>query len=497
MNIAVLALVGVVLILGLIAFGLGTAGWNWGTVATAFLVLFSSVAFVYLAARLLERERAWGESVRALQAKLIRARDAEMPDGDGSLVPVPGERPLAVLKTELERWKRARDRSETWRGRFWEGGSFQPPRIADNGAAAPGTLRFEMMDEEAEVPIAAGAQVFVFDDTDVEDGGRYLGAFRVEASARDGDAFRLTVVPALAHSNDDVKLWAKPYDSVTAFERLPSDSWLAFSRTRQPQAAEGGAAAEEAEDAEEIIPPTRKMSAERLLEALESRLAEVERHDVPIAEDEWRGLVEKKEIPPGLYWATVEFTAPYEVKPTAAAAGDQRDPIQFEAGDSAEFGLESAVEFVNAENEPVVEIKQVVYRRPLTDAATAIQGGAVASVGGATIRADGLIARRTALQRQVADAKAALETLAAGLEKTKATLTTLRSEEGELSDDFTRWRKDAAAAAEVATAFSERFAAASRALDEAWGIVVQRGREYDGTMTLLQAELDKRAPAPR
>ena len=76
-----------------------------------------------------------------------------------------------------------------------------------------------------------------------------------------------------------------------------------------------------------------------------------------------------------------------------AAAGDQRAPIQFEAGDSAEFGLESAVEFVNAENEPVVEIKQVVYRRPLTDAATAIQGGAVASVGGATIRADGLIAR--------------------------------------------------------------------------------------------------------
>jgi hypothetical protein len=491
MNIAVLALVGIVLILGLVAFAIGTGGWNWGTVTAAFLVLLSSVAFVYLAARVLERERVWGERVRGLEAQLVRARDAEMPDADGHLDEVPGERSLAILKTELERWKRARARSETWRGRFWEGGEFQPPRLAENGGpTAPGTLRFELADEEAEVPIAAGAQIFVFDDADVEDGGRYLGAFRVEASARDGDQFRLTVVPALAQSPSDVKLWSKAYESVTAFERLPSDSWLAFSRTSQP-AAEG-----EKEEADgEIIPATRKMSAENLLETLESRLAEVERHDVPVAEDEWRPLVDEKKIPPGMYWATVEFKGPYEVKPVAA--GEAREPVQFEPGDTAEFGLESVVEFVNEANELVVDIKRVVYRRPLTDAATALQGGAVAGAGGATIRADGLIARRTALERQVAEIQAAVQSLAAGLEKSRGTLTTLRSEEGELVADVERWRKDAAAAVEVAKAFHERSLAAGRALDEAWGIVVQRGREYDGTMTLLQAELDKRAPAPR
>lgn len=503
MNIAVLALVGIVLLLGLIAFGLGTAGWNWGTVATAILVLLSAVAFIYLSARVLERERVWGEKVRSLQADVLKERDAQMPDRDGRLTKVPGKRSIVALKTELERWKRARERSETWRGRFWEGGSFQPPRRAENGEAVPGTLRFALADEEADVPVAAGAQLYVFDDADAEDGGRYLGAFRVQASARDGEEFRLTVVPALARSKSDADVWSKAYESVTAFERLPSDSWLAFSRTSQPRPAADGDAdagegeAEGDETAEEIIPPTRKMSAEQLLETLERRLAEEERHETPVPEDEWRPLVDEDKIPPGLYWATVEFTEPYEVARTTAEAGEDAEPFQFEAGDTAEFGLESAVEFRNEEKDLVVDIKRVVYRRPLTDAATAIQGGAVAEAGGATIRAEGLLARRAKLELQVAEIKVSLESMKAGLEKMKTSLTALQAEKGELTADLARWRKDAAAAAKVAEAFSARFAAVREALEEVWSLVVQSGREYDGTMILLQAELDKRAPAPR
>lgn len=495
MSIALLALVGVILILGLVAFGLGTQGWNWGTVAAAFLVLLSAVAFVYFAARVGERERAWREKVRGLEAQILRTRDAQAADRGGGLRPLPGERPIAALKGELERWKRAADRSETWRGRFWEGGSFQPPRPAKDGQpAAPGTLRFELTDEDADVPLAPGGQVYVFDDAAVEEGGRYLGGFRIEAAAKDGEQFRLTIVPALPPSPADVKLWSKSYDSVTAFERLPSDSWLAFSRTAQPRADDG--AADAAEPTGDIIPPTRKAGGEKLLEALEARLAELEKHDSALAEDEWRAMVAEKKIPPGLYWATVEFTEPHAVAapPGAKDAAAEREPAQFEAGDTAEFDLETAVGLADAK---VAEIKQVVYRRPLIDADTALQGGAIPTGGDAAIQASGLVARRAAIDKQIADIKATLAGLAAGTEKTAATLQTLEQEGAELAADLDRWRQDAATSAEVATTFADRLAAVREALDDAWETVVEWGREYDGSMALLQADLDKRAPAPR
>lgn len=500
MSIALLALVGIILLLGLVAFGLGTQGWNWGTVAAAFLVLLSAVAFVYFAGRVGERERIWREKVRTLQAQLARTRDAQAPGRDGVLAPLPGEKPIAALSADLERWKRATERAQAWRGRFWERGTFQPPRPANEGrGAVAGTLQFELTDEEADPPLTAGAQVYVFDDANVEEGGRYLGAFRVEASRKDGDQFRLQVVPVLPVSPSDAALWSKSYEAVTAFETLPSDSWLTFSRTAQPAKADG----EEAPDAsdadaseEDVIPPTRKLSAEQLLERLEARLAEFEKHDKIVPEDEWRPLVDEKKIRPGLYWATVEFSEPHALAapPGAKDAAAEREPAQFEAGDTAEFDLETAAGLVAAK---VAEIKEVVYRRPLIDAGTALQGGLIQTGNDAAIQARGLAAQRDALEKQIADIKATLTSLAAGQEKTAATIKTLEQEQTELTADLGRWRQDADVAAEVATAFDARLSSIREALEEAWQTVVQWGREYDGSMALLQADLDKRAPPPR
>lgn len=498
MSIALLALVGIIFLLGLVAFGLGTQGWSWGTVAAAFLVLLSAVAFVYFAGRVGERERIWREKVRSLQDQIAQARDAQAPGRDGTLAPVPGQQPLASLKADAERWKRANERSQAWRGQFWEGGTFQPPRPAKEGQdAVAGTLQFELADEESDPPLTAGSQVYVFDQTSVEEGGRYLGAFRVEASRKDGDQFRLQVVPALPVSPADAALWSKSYDTVTAFEQLPSDSWLTFSRTAQPAKEEGGEAADDADEASasDIIPPTRKLSAEQLLEQLEARLAEVEKDGKPVPEDEWRPLVDEKKIRPGLYWATVEFTEPHAVAaPPGAKDAADREPAQFEAGDMAEFDLETAAGLVEAK---VAEIKEVIYRRPLIDAGTAIQGAMIKTGGDAAIEARGLLARREALEKQLAEIKATLTSLATGLEKTAATIKTLEQEQTELTADVGRWRQDADVAAEVASAFDKRLQSIREALDDAWQTVIQWGREYDGSMALLQADLDKRAPPPR
>jgi hypothetical protein len=427
-----------------------------------------------------------------MQADLVRMRDAQAAGRDGRVKPVPGEQSVDALKTEVERWTRARDRSETWHGRAWEKAVFSPPQVTDppDGVGKPsvqaGSLRIELADADAEVPLAAGAQLYVFDEASVEEGGRYLGAFRVEAVKKDADQLVVNVVPAGDPSLAEKKLWTKTFDDVTAFERLPSDSWLAFSRTQQPAAAAEPGADETSTDeagAAETMPPTRKSGAEKLLAALESRLAEVERHNSPVAEDEWRPLVEEKKIPPGIYWATVEFTQPHEIA-----------PAQYEAGDTDEFDLQTAVGLVE---EKVAEIKQVVYRRLLTDAATALQGGTVSSGAGGTISTAGLVARRQALERQVAEITATLRAMTSGIEKTKSTRAALEAEQGDLTEDLDRWRRDAEAAEATASTFAARLEAAGRALDDAWKTVVQWGREYDGSMALLQAEIDKRAPAPR
>lgn len=65
MNIVLLAILGIVLLTGLVAFGIGHKGWSWGSVAFAFLAVFAAIGFVYLASRVAERERVWREGAAA------------------------------------------------------------------------------------------------------------------------------------------------------------------------------------------------------------------------------------------------------------------------------------------------------------------------------------------------------------------------------------------------------------------------------------------------
>ena len=143
--IASFPIIALVLLVGLVAFGVGHKRWSWGTLIAAFLVLLTAVGYLYLASRFAAYEWSWARFVRSKQVQLAKVRDALVPDAaaGGRLRPVAGEpedlatRPIAELVKERERWQRALDRIDTWRGRSWTKASFTPPK-ADGGT---GTLR--------------------------------------------------------------------------------------------------------------------------------------------------------------------------------------------------------------------------------------------------------------------------------------------------------------------------------------------------------------------
>jgi hypothetical protein len=249
MNYAILGLVAVVLLAGLVAFGVGHRRWSLGTLIAAFLVLLSAAGYLYVASRFAAYEWSWASFVRGKQAHLARVRDALVPDkgAGGRLKPLGGDelssKPLTALVKEQERWQRALDRIDTWRGRSWTKASFEPPK-ADGAtgklelpfasAAAPaaeGEAAPAEPEKPGEPPLNAGATVYVFEDVPAQEGGRYLGAFSVQAADVDlaGRRYVLTVTQTAPRDAYDAEVWKQTYDAVTVFESLPPDRWLAFS----------------------------------------------------------------------------------------------------------------------------------------------------------------------------------------------------------------------------------------------------------------------------
>ena len=192
MTIAMLAILGIVLLIGLVALGIGHKGWSWGTVAFAFLAVFSAVGFVYLASRVAERERIWREKVRRLDADVLKVRDGVQRDTTGRPQPIAGEASLTELDEQKARWYRALERVNSWRGRSWSHGVFRPPQ-EDQG----GQVIFQMPENAAPNPfINVGSQLYLFDSDSADVGGRYLGVFRVQESAVQDRELVLSVTPA-------------------------------------------------------------------------------------------------------------------------------------------------------------------------------------------------------------------------------------------------------------------------------------------------------------
>ena len=192
MDIAIVAALGLLLLFTLVAFGVGHKRWSLVSVTAAFLIALAIPTYLVLAALLLNYEWRWAQATRRTQEKLLRVHDALAPstqnDRLGMLVKVDGMSSLRELTQERDRWQRALDRVDNWRGRHWANASFNPPTADDQtgtitlppasvaGRPADDAGGEAAADAPAEgapppppqptgAPVDPGATVYIFDDT--------------------------------------------------------------------------------------------------------------------------------------------------------------------------------------------------------------------------------------------------------------------------------------------------------------------------------------------
>jgi hypothetical protein len=468
MEIILLVVIGVVFLVGLVAFAMGRQGWNWGTIIAGILVLLASLGFTFLAGMVGQQERAWREIVDGYQKEIAKKREGLGGGGADS-----AQKSLAALEREKARWQGVWNLVDEWGGRSWPNASFMPPM---EGRA--GTITVEDVEKLTAV---AGAEVYVFDEADIAEGGAFLGAFHVDTV----NGNKLTISPAAPPTEEDRTLWAKPRETVMVYETLPNDTWLAF-HTLSP--TKGDAAGT---DEASVLPTPRITDPEALLKHLEGRLEEVRQHAENVPAEKLPEIIESLEqgtITPGRYWAKVEFKEPksFPIK--------GQEPVQFESGQTGEFDLETAQKL---KEEGAVEIVAVESRRPLVDPLMAIRGGEHVGVdGGGTVQTEGLLFMRRMLDGDIAEILAMTERLKAAKTTTAGQLGIHAREAADLGDDLKNWQLDAEAAAQTATKFERRVSSLGTELSGLERAIVELGRELAGASALLAAKIDTAAPPP-
>lgn len=553
MNYVVISVFAIAVLTGLVGFGIGHRRQNWGTVAAAFLVLLTAAGYVYLAARLAAYEWRWEKVIRAKREQIAFVRDALRPDpaAGGALKPVPVDdagnpKPLDMLAVDRERWQRALERVNTWRGRSWAA-TFQPPNpdpkaenqlgvieitapapVAQPDAAAPpgpdpaaavepdaatagdadGAPAAEPAADaggepapkaEPIVPINPGATVYVFDDRPLQDGGRYVGAFLVKESAYDVEAgrYRITVARTAPPDAYDAQAWSQAYDAVTVYESLPVDRWLAFYETRADSQAEDSAVSPQPVKSK---PKAEKVASDR--GPLRGFLEEFSRHEQEQKDDpeSWKKLdedLDESRVLQGVYWAVVTFTEDHTFegktndKDGGAETDDEATSRSFQAGDTAEFDLQTARQL---EKDGKVRLDRVFYRRPLRDGLTLMYGSWVDAGGKAGILADGIAALLQTLRREIDDLEARRRILEGSKASVDVELVNVNKQATMLEEDMRLWDRDAKRAALVEAGFRQQLDTTRRSLADAEREIVRQGRELSDAMGRLVEKIDAAAP---
>jgi hypothetical protein len=526
----------IVIVMTLVAFGMGHKRWSVVSVIASFLVALTLPLYLYYSFFLLDHEWRWAQAARSLETKIARVRDALEPsaaeDSGGVLVKIDGMPSMEELRQTRDRWERALTRVDNWRGRHWEKATFNPPPAdGQNGsiilpaaAAEPPAEGAEPVAPSAEPaaapegdipagPAAAtasidpGASVYVFDDTPMAagEGGRYLGAFIVQGVATVDGRQELAIQQTAPRDAYDAKVWSQPYDSVSVYTELPNDRWLAFSETRGTPAGEQPTS----DDAKIAPPPVKRI--EEVIDALVPELdvpsnglakymnfrERVKQHAlsanaVPEAIDasQWpdlRSRIASGDILPGEYWAEVTFKERADMD---AFLGVDADALGDNPSLSIEMDLGSA--FEQAETDAIT-IDKVFYRRPLVDGQTLLHGTALPG-NADTLVSDGLAALRLVLQREIAALEAAKIRLDAGLTKARGELEILDTQRGQFKDDLVKWERDVAESARLADRFVAEAKAVAKRLEAAEAMVVELGREYVGEIRKAVQDVDRVAP---
>jgi hypothetical protein len=490
MDYAVLALVGLVALGGLVAFALGHARWSWGTVIAGLLVLLTAGGYLYLVTRLAARERAWARVITRYETDLARVRDALQPAPGGRLTSLPDQLSIAALRQQRDRWRRALERARDWQGRVWPGASFTPP----GEAGGTGTIEMAPDGNAADAPpFAVGAVVFLFDDADHGDGGRYIGQFRVTTVEPRGNRYVLTVVETAVRDGYDARVLESPHPAVTVYEDLPVDRWLAFYRTRTATDAEAPAT--------DVMPEPVKSPVEVVKELMESGdevdrliagfIDTFEQHEEPVPEDQWQDVATRLaagSVAHGTYWADVEFTAAHEF-----TEGSEEAKRDYAKGERAEFDLETALDL--RDNLQKAKIVRLVYRRPLADMVTLLHGSRM-EVKDGPVQVDGAANLMRALRQERAELEAAAGRLQRTLAAVGETTAGTNKVADELAADLESWRRDVAAAERLRERFETAVVTTTADRTAAEQAIVELGRALAGAFATLTAAIDRVAPPP-
>ncbi len=552
MQYVILAVIALLVLAAITLVAVGNRGWDWGTVTGAILVVLASVGYVVLVAMLAERENAWREKVRGYELQVAKSRDAMRDDGQGGLVPLGPcgvealeNCPIPQLDELRDRWRRQLERVESWRGLAWKDATFDPPT-----AEAAGSIR---LPDTGKPSLAPGARIYVFDTKRASEGGVFVGGFRVTAI----DGLVLTVEPLVPPDDKDLDRWKLPRETVLVLDSMPIDRWMAFHQTnldaegvawpleRKAAVAEGTLRGDDLKNLE-LHETTTEQLAE--LEAAESATGAIEalrRSPEPPPGVRWAELTFREDfdyewpdgtitsfksgeqveafpagelpklrqggaefdlawvIPPGAYWAEVEFNQAY----TAGAEGGS--PRQFEAGDEVEFDLAEAERLAGGDA-PIVRITRRFFRRPLRDARMALEGAnsIVEGSGGnepkkvfENLDALGTYRRRTMLEARLDEAEAMTERLTTALGEEETQLGAMQGELQSLTADRDGsggggWKNDLATAEKVEAEIRRREAEVDERLRATEARIVALGRELRTMTGTLATEIDRRTPPP-
>lgn len=197
------------------------------------LILVTSLVFWYLGMRALGTHRAWRDAVAELEQKVEDAQEQHhrLIYGDESQ---PGIRQLAV---EIYKW-------ESKRGRLWYGA--RPLQVQDvQGEQGVPTAQVSVAVDTLDLGGQADVQqlpvdsiVYVFDERDIRQGGRYLGEFRVtnvsEAQADQPKQLVLEATTVLSprqrqYLDESVQAVQQGNSAWTICDIMPFDNHLAFA----------------------------------------------------------------------------------------------------------------------------------------------------------------------------------------------------------------------------------------------------------------------------
>jgi hypothetical protein len=205
--------------------------------------------------------------------------------------------------------------------------------------------------------------------------------------------------------------------------------------------------------------------------------------------DEGADFTSSWSIPPGLYWANVEFKQAHSFPRT------QGEAIEFEPGRTVQFDLETAK---GLEKEGIATITSVIFRRPLADANVALRGAGQHQADGRPLplEVNGLVVMRRILEEDKRSIDSSIGQLQAAKESTDKEIALRKTEQSDLEDDIGHWRTDVDAASRTAGAFLARLGSVRQQLSASEQAIGALGRDFNAAVDTLTRSIDQSAPAP-